>query len=222
MIFSDNMGIFEGEPKKSGSLFESRGGGRHVAFTALRPTVPEPGVMTAERLTRGEQRMIRREPVLKYSRVRPGVGKPYPEAVIKFKREAAAAYAPMDFTPKNIRHFKGGQPDIRPMGPYQLPDYSSAHPSAEGLNFFGQDTAPVTAPAGESWWKKLAPMVQQGYDAYKGTAKPATGSGYQSSPAYYPAVSASNTTGMSATTITLLVGGGVAVVGIVALILLRK
>lgn len=148
------MGVFEGHKgKRSSSLFESRGGGRHVAFTALRPTVPEPDIMTAERLTRGEQRMIRREPVLKFNRVRPGVGKPYPEAVIQFKREAAAAYAPMDFQPKGFRRLRGGPADIRPMGPYELPDYSSGHSSAEGLSYFGQDAAPapVTAPAGDSW-----------------------------------------------------------------------
>ena len=141
-----------------------------------------------------------------------------------------------NFVAVQMQPFPGSFPgDIRSMGPYELPDYSEAHSSAEG---FGQvpPIPGVTAPAGtvpaipgapgavkpeEPWWKQLLPVGQKLYDAYTAGKKPKT-------PPMSPAmpgqayVYSGGDSGMSPAMIVVLVGGGVIALGVLGYLLLRK
>lgn len=128
-----------------------------------------------------------------------------------------------DFMAVGLKPFPGSYPgDIRSMGPYELPDYSEAHSSAEGIGQIPGLTPSATpgAPAGsQPWYKQLLNYGQQAYQAYESfKKKPEAPTAPSSAFVYTPSAD----TGMSTTTIVLLVGGGVAVLGVIGFLLLRK
>lgn len=133
-----------------------------------------------------------------------------------------------NFVAVGLKPFPGSFPgDIRSMGPYELPDYSEAHSSAEGIGQIPGVPATATsggaaAPAGgeQPWWKQLVSYGGQAYQAYEAMKgkKPATPTPAPSAFVYTPTAD----TGMSTTTIVLLVSGGVAVLGVLGFLLLRK
>jgi hypothetical protein len=135
-----------------------------------------------------------------------------------------------NFMAVQLEPYPGAFPkDIRSMGPYELPDYSEAHASAEGI---GQipGMAPGAAPAipgmtpaapgaPEPWYQKLIKAGGDIYQTYTSLRKPKTAAPTMPAQAF---VYNPTDTGMSATTIVLLVGGGVVVLGVIGFLLLRK
>lgn len=144
-----------------------------------------------------------------------------------------------NFVAVDLKPFPGSFPgDIRSMGPYELPDYSEAHSSAEGIGQIpGMVTSlapttpgatpgipgltPAAGGAEKPWYEKIATAIPQIYQAYTSMRKPAAPPPPAPSQAFVYNPSASGG-GMSTTTIVLLVGGGVAVLGVLGFLLLRK
>lgn len=238
MFKANDSGIFGGG-RANGAPFEApkRRRPRYVAFTSLRPIRRAPAAMTMNAIPKRDLRFVEEEPDLVIEKD-PYTGRS--EGVIRFKPEKVGRFpGEIDFTPKRVLTYPGHpSPDIRPLGPYELPDYSSGHPSAAGLSWIGAD-APAEG-AKPSFWdsilktgKELLPEAKKVYDKYRSGRKkklvPAlTNQMTQEPPRTQEPPSPVRTPpteppkGMSGTTLALLIAGGVLVLGMSAILLLRK
>lgn len=235
MFEMNGVGVFEGgKPKKT--LFESRGRKighkigrrrrpRYVAFTAVKPVEREPIVMTAEPIPRSDQWFIDEETKFRLKRD-PWTGRP--TGVLKFKPEKYKRFRhELEFKPRRLLRFPGRKsPDIRPLGPYELPDYTSPYPSAAGLSWLGAEEA--KAQPKEEWWQtlikagtELVPAAYAIYQERKDRKRPAAPPP-AAPPPPAPVFVQTQDKGMSGTTLALIIGGGVVVLGLGAILLLRK
>lgn len=229
MFKMNGVGVFEGGNAK-GTPFEapSRRRPKYVAFTSLKPVHREPLVMTAEKLSPADKRFLKRETKFALKK-NPWTGRA--EGILKFGPEKFKPFpGEIDFTPKRLLTYPGHpSPDIRPLGPYELPDYSSRHPSAAGLSWIGAAAAEEEAAKPTFWesllktGKEILPVAKKAYEEYRsGKKRPSAPAPAYVPPPPQPVFVQTTAPGMSGTTIALLVGGGILVLGVGAILLLRK